>query len=143
MTTPEHAVSATEIIFPEHANHYGTLFAGNALLMMTKTAFLAARTFANADVVVARVGDVKFLAPVPVGSLLRLNGRVTRVGRSSLTVSVEGTAEQLGVAEKPVLQGLFEMVVVDGNGRPLPIRTAGAKTAGAEAADMNSIKETP
>ena len=30
------------MVFPEHANHYGTLFGGNALHLMAKAAFLAA-----------------------------------------------------------------------------------------------------
>ena len=121
MTTPNPVVSNTEIIFPEHANHYGTLFAGNALLMMTKTAFLAGRTFARSDVVVASVGNAQFLAPVPIGSVLRINAWVSRVGRTSMTVSVSATAERLGEAPTPALEGAFEMVAVDSKGRPTPL----------------------
>jgi acyl-CoA hydrolase len=121
MTNPPTALELTDIVFPEHANHYGTLFGGNALLLMSKAAFLAARAFAKADVVMARCGDAQFLAPVPVGSVLRLRAWVSRVGRSSLTVCVSGTAEQLGSEPRTALQSLFEMVVVDKNGRPARI----------------------
>ena len=31
-----------EMVFPEQANHYGTLFGGNALSLMGKAAFVAA-----------------------------------------------------------------------------------------------------
>ena len=31
MTTPTGTVELTEIVFPAEANHYGTLFGGNAL----------------------------------------------------------------------------------------------------------------
>ncbi|MGH6640064.1 MAG: hypothetical protein ACREXN_09810 [Polaromonas sp.] len=31
-----------EMIFPEQANHYGTLFGGNALNLLSKAAFLVA-----------------------------------------------------------------------------------------------------
>ncbi|MEZ2297860.1 acyl-CoA thioesterase [Variovorax sp. RCC_210] len=120
-TNPPTALELTDIVFPEHANHYGTLFGGNALLLMSKAAFLAARAFAKADVVMARCGDAQFLAPVPVGSVLRLRAWVSRVGRSSLTVCVSGTAEQLGSEPRTALQSLFEMVVVDKNGRPARI----------------------
>ncbi|MGH8412770.1 MAG: acyl-CoA thioesterase [Pseudomonas sp.] len=121
MTNQQTAAEVTEIVFPAHANHYGTLFGGNALLLMSKAAFLAARGFAKSDVVMASLGDAQFLAPVPVGSVLRLRAWVTRVGRSSLTVSVTGTAERLDGAPKMALRGLFEMVVVDKNGRPARI----------------------
>ncbi|MDM0004888.1 hotdog domain-containing protein [Variovorax sp. J22G73] len=120
-TNPPTALELTDIVFPEHANHYGTLFGGNALLLMSKAAFLAARAFAKADVVMARCGDAQFLAPVPVGSVLRLRAWVSRVGHSSLTVCVSGTAEQLGSEPRTALQSLFEMVVVDKNGRPARI----------------------
>ncbi|SEK15841.1 Acyl-CoA hydrolase [Variovorax sp. OK605] len=121
MTNHDTALELTEIVFPEHANHYGTLFGGNALLLMSKAAFLAARAFAKSDVVMASCGDAQFLAPVPVGSVLRLRAWTSRVGRSSLTVCVSGTAEQLGHAPRLALKSLFEMVVVDKNGRPARI----------------------
>jgi acyl-CoA thioesterase YciA len=124
MTNQIAAVEVTEIVFPEHANHYGTLFGGNALLLMSKAAFLAARAFAKSDVVMASLGDAQFLAPVPVGSVLRLRAWVTRVGRTSLTVSVTGSAEQLDGEAKTSLKGLFEMVVVDKSGRPVRVRSA-------------------
>ena len=64
ITTPQGTVELTEIVFPAEANHYGTLFGGNALQLMAKAAFLAARVAAARDVVMAGVTDVRFLAPV-------------------------------------------------------------------------------
>jgi acyl-CoA thioesterase YciA len=124
MTTHHTALELAEIVFPEHANHYGTLFGGNALLLMSKAAFLAARAFAKSDVVMARCGDAQFMVPVRVGSVLRLRAWVTRAGRSSLTVCVSGTAEQLGCEPRTALKSLFEMVAVDKTGRPARISGA-------------------
>jgi len=124
MTNRNTALELTEIVFPEHANHYGTLFGGNALMLMSKAAFLAARDFAQADVVMAGCGDAQFLAPVPVGSVLRLRAWISRRGRSSLTVSVTGSFEQLGQAPREALRSFFEMVAVDKSGRPRRIPSA-------------------
>lgn len=121
MTEDTHAIELTEIVFPEHANHYGTLFGGSALLLMSKAAFLAARQYAKADVVMARCGDAQFLARVPVGSVLRMRAFVSRVGRSSMTVCVAGIAETLGEEAEIALRGVFEMVAVDAHGRPARI----------------------
>jgi len=121
MTPPASAIELTEIVFPEHANHYGTLFGGNALLLMSKAAFLAARGFAQSDVVMASCADAQFLARVPVGSVLRLKAFVSRVGRTSLSVCVSATAERIGTDPELALKGLFEMVAVDAQGRPSPI----------------------
>ena len=65
MTTPQGTVELTEIVFPAEANHYGTLFGGNALQLMAKAAFLAARGAAARDVVMAGVTDVRFWPPCP------------------------------------------------------------------------------
>jgi len=108
-----------EVIFPEQANHYGTLFGGNALNLLSKAAFLAASRHARCDVVMAACNDVKFHVPVRLGQALELTARVTRSGRSSMTVMVEGTAETLASGEsRRVLEGSFEMVAVDPQGRP-------------------------
>ena len=44
-----------ELVFPEQANHYGTLFGGAALSLMGKAAFVAATRRARAR---RRDGDV-------------------------------------------------------------------------------------
>ncbi|WP_158969831.1 acyl-CoA thioesterase [Chachezhania sediminis] len=111
-----------EMIFPEQANHYGTLFGGNALLLLAKAAFVAAVRRAGGAVVMARSDRVAFATPVRVGELLELHASVTRVGRSSMTVAVTGEAQDTGTGQRRrVLEGLFEMVAVDEAGRPRPI----------------------
>ena len=121
MTYTSHALQTTEVVFPEHANHCGTLFGGQTLLMMSKAAFLVARQFAGADVVMARCSDAQFLAPVKQGSALVLRARVTRTGRSSMTVCVSGLVMQVRSEPEEVLKGVFEFVAVNAQGRPAPI----------------------
>ena len=88
MTTPAGTTELRELVLPVHANHRGTLFAGQGLQLMSKAAFLAARGLAQREVVMAGVTGVDFLAPVPVGHQLLLRGWVSRIGRSSMTVCV-------------------------------------------------------
>lgn len=121
MTPPHSAIELTEVVFPGHANHYGTLFAGNALQFMAKAAFLAGRGLAQRDVVMAGVTGVEFFSPVPVGHVLTLRAWVSRVGRSSMTVCVTGLAQALRDIPQEVFKGVFEMVAVDTAGRPVPI----------------------
>ena len=111
-----------ELIFPEQANHYGTLFGGNALSMMGKAAFVAASRHARRAVVMATSDKVQFHEPVRVGELIELTARVERVGRSSMTVAVEVIAETLVTGSRRIaMRGSFEMVAVDDAGRPTPI----------------------
>ena len=116
----QHTTRLVEMIFPEQANHYGTLFGGNALNLLSKAAFLAASRHARGDVVMAACSEVKFLAPVRLGQALALTAHITRTGRSSMTVRVEGAAETLASGEcHPALEGSFEMVAVDAQGQPV------------------------
>lgn len=116
-----------EIVFPEQANHYGTLFGGTALNLMSKAAAIAAARRAGGSVVMARSDRVDFHLPVLVGQLVELIARVERVGRSSMTVKVEVVAETLGKTDRKVaMRGSFEMVAVDDNGRPQPIAAQNA-----------------
>lgn len=111
-----------EIVFPEQANHYGTLFGGTALNLMSKAAAIAAARRAGGSVVMARSDRVDFHMPVLVGQLVELIARVEREGRSSMTVKVEVISETLGKGDRKVaMRGSFEMVAVDENGRPQPI----------------------
>ena len=121
MTTPVGTTELRELVLPVHANHRGTLFAGQGLQLMTKAAFLAARGLAQREVVMAGVTSVAFLAPVPVGYQLLLRGWVSRIGRCSMTVCVTGIADVPGVPAEEVLKGVFEMVAVNAAGRPTGI----------------------
>lgn len=112
-----------ETIFPDQANHYGTLYGGNALSLLGKAAFVSASRFARSNVVMAASGPVSFHLPVRVGQVLELTGRIERVGRSSMSVSVEAVAETLATGERQfAMQARFEMVAVDAEGRPTPLR---------------------
>lgn len=111
-----------EMVFPEQTNHYGTLFGGEGLRLMSKAAFVTATRRARRAVVMAASDRVDFDVPVRLGEILDLVARVERVGRSSMTVSVTGVAEALQTgARRPAMRGRFEMVAVDDAGRPVAI----------------------
>lgn len=111
-----------EVVFPEHANHYGTLFAGTALSLMAKAAFAAGARHAGTNVVMARSDTVEFKEPVRVGELIEIIGRIVRSGRTSMTVAVEIWREDIANGHRTrAVNGKFEMVAVDKDGRPVPI----------------------
>ncbi|PAT31294.1 acyl-CoA thioesterase [Vandammella animalimorsus] len=124
MTTPLGTAEVHELILPAMANHHGTLFAGQGLQLMAKAAFLAARSLAQREVVMAGVSGIQFAQPIPVGHSLALLAWVSRVGRSSMTVCVKGLTEAPGLPREEVLKGIFEMVAIDGQGRHIAIDRA-------------------
>lgn len=121
MTPTAGTVELHELVLPIHANHHGTLFAGQAMQFLAKAAFLAGRSLAQREVVMAAVTGIDFLAPIPVGQQITLQAWVSRVGRSSMTVCVRGLAVMPGMPHEEVIRAVFEMVAVDASGRPVSI----------------------
>lgn len=122
MTNKALQTQLLEMIFPDQGNHYGTLFGGNALHLLSKAAFISASRHARQSVVMAACGDVQFHQPVKVGQALELNARVVRSGRSSMTVEVVGMAESFATGQRHrAIDGRFEMVAVDAQGRPVAL----------------------
>ena len=111
-----------EIVFPDHANHLGTLFGGQALAWMDKAAFVAATRYARRTVVTARSEQVDFHVPVRQGQWVELVARVQAVGRSSMQVEVERHTEDPHAGTRHLCtRGCFTMIALDGNGRPAPV----------------------
>ena len=126
-------ISLTDVVFPDRANHYGTLFGGHALHLMGKAAFIAATRHARQHVVMASTDRITFDEPVRVGDLIECVASIARVGRASMTVVVDLIHENaLSGLRRSAVRGSFEMVVVDANGRPTPIF---------EAQDCREVKE--
>ena len=111
-----------EIVFPDHANHLGTLFGGQALAWMDKAAFIAASRYARRTVVTARSEQVDFRLPIHQSQLVEVLARIVEVGRSSMQVEVELIAEDLLGGERELCtRGRFTMIALDGRGRPTGI----------------------
>ncbi len=111
-----------EIVFPDHANHLGTLFGGQALAWMDKAAFIAATRYARQIVVTARSEQVDFRVPVRQGQLVELIARIVEVGRSSMQVEVELHTEDPHAGTRHLCTcGRFVMIALDVGGRPAPI----------------------
>jgi len=116
-------VRLVEIVFPDHCNHLGTLFGGQALAWMDKAAFLAASRHAGCTVVTARSDRIDFAAPVRLGEIVEVFARVQSVGRSSITVRVSLRRESIpGGGQVAATSGEFVMIAVDAQGRPVPVR---------------------
>ena len=111
-----------EIVFPDHTNHLGTLFGGQALAWMDKAAFIAASRYARRTVVTARSEQVDFQLPIRQGQLVETIARVVEVGRTSMQVEVDVVAEDLlSGARVLCTQGRFVMIALDDAGKPSPL----------------------
>ena len=109
-----------EIVFPDHTNHLGTLFGGQALAWMDKAAFIAASRFARRTVVTARSEQVDFRLPIRQGQLVETIARVVEVGRTSMQVEVVAE-DLLSGAREVCTRGRFVMIALDASGAAAPV----------------------
>src|SRR5688572_3128002 len=127
---PSHPTEARllHMVFPDHTNHLGTLFGGQALAWMDMSAFIAASRYARTTVVTARSEQVDFNQPIHKGHLVEVISRVVKVGRSPMQVDVEViTADLLSGERKLCTRGRFVMIALDPLGRPTQARPLLAK----------------
>ena len=118
-------VRLAEIIMPNRTNHHGTLFGGHALGLMDHAGWVAATRCARRTMVTVASDRVEFKVPVQAGQLVELVARVTRVGRTSVTVGVDMFAEDVASGDRRLAtSGSFVFVAIDDDGHPTPIEGA-------------------
>ena len=109
------------MVFPDHTNHLGTLFGGQALAWMDMAAFIVASRHARSTVVTARSEQVDFSQPIYKGDLVEVVARIVEVGRSSMKVAVDLVNENLLTGERKLCtRGRFVMIALDLHGQPTP-----------------------
>jgi acyl-CoA hydrolase len=120
---PAHEVRLAELIMPNQTNHYGTLFGGHALGLMDHAGWIAATRCARRTMVTVASDRVEFKVPVRAGELVELVARVSRIGRTSVTVAVDMFAEDVTTGERRLAtSGSFVFVAIDDEGRPVEVQ---------------------
>lgn len=119
-------LSMFEMVFPEKANHYSTLFGGQVMQLMDKAAFVVATREARRHVVTVSAEDVTFLAPVKVGHLVEVRARIADIGRSSIRVETQLFSEDTLSTDRTLCaRGHFVLVALNHQGRPVAVNAGG------------------
>jgi acyl-CoA thioesterase YciA len=115
-------ISNSELVFPTHTNHYGTIFGGRVLELMDMTGAMAAMRFANEDTVTASIEAVDFKKPVKVGDIMEVRAKVIYTAHTSMVVKVD--VYKVGKFSPGVeftCRGYLVFVAVNAEGRPIPV----------------------
>ncbi|MGI9418791.1 MAG: acyl-CoA thioesterase, partial [Geminicoccaceae bacterium] len=107
------------LAMPADTNPSGDIFGGWVLAQMDLAAGIIAARRAGGRVATVALDGMSFHRPVNVGDVVSCYAKVTRIGRSSMTVEVE-TYVNRGRVEDEVMvtEGRFTMVAIDDEGRP-------------------------
>ncbi len=88
--TPESSKTIqTDVVMPGDTNSLDNLFGGELLARMDKVASIAAIKHSEQIVVTASVNNVSFGEPVPNGSILTIEAKVSRAFNSSMEVFID------------------------------------------------------
>src|SRR4029078_9089401 len=108
------------IPMPADANHRGDIFGGWIMAQVDLAGAVPAMRVAKGRVATVAVNSFVFKQPVFVGDIVSLYADIVRVGRTSITVSVEVYAQHraAGEAGVRVTEAVLTYVAVDDNRRP-------------------------
>ncbi len=109
-------------VFPEDTNTYGTMFGGDLMALMDKTAGICASKFAHENFVTASIDRVKFLEPIKQGDIVESTARTVYTSTHTLGLEVTAVArDRKSWLPRHCCTACFFMVAVDGHGGILPI----------------------
>ena len=104
------------------ANAHGNVHGGVIMRMVDEAAAIVAIKHSGRSVVTARVERFDFLAPAYIGNVVSINCAMNYVGRTSMEVGVEVTAEDLYTGEvRHIAASEVIYVAIDEQGRPTPV----------------------
>ncbi|HEV8609605.1 MAG TPA: acyl-CoA thioesterase [Thermoanaerobaculia bacterium] len=111
------------VLMPKDTNAHGTIFGGVILSFIDQAAAVEAKQHGASFIVTVAMREVVFHEPVYVGDLVSFYTGLVRIGRTSITVSVEvfaqrgeGTSGMIKVTQAEVT-----FVNLDKDRKPLPI----------------------
>lgn len=109
-------------VFPGDTNHHNTMFGGTVMSYMDEVAFLTATRFSRKPIVTVSSDKINFQHPIPHGTIIKVVGTITRVGRTSVDVLIEVFVESMyrdGLER--AINGTFTLVAINENKRPVPM----------------------
>ena len=113
------------IPMPADCNANGDIFGGWVMAQVDLAGSVLPVRVVGGRIATVAVKEFIFKQPVRVGDLLSFYARITRIGRTSISVEVECFAERAfshGQFVK-VTQATVTYVAIDENGQPTPIKT--------------------
>jgi len=122
-TPSESAAVLTNLVLPGETNMLNNLFGGELLARMDRISSIAAKRHSESyQVVTASVNHVSFNTPIPLGSIVKLEAKVTRAFSSSMEVYVDVWIDD-PVTQKQTKSnnGIYTFVAVDEHNRPVPV----------------------
>ncbi len=111
-----------QLVLPNDTNLLGNLLGGTLMHWIDLAGAVVANRHCRQAIVTASMDGLDFLAPIPLGSLVILQGKLKHVGSSSMEVGVQVYSENpLSGKRRQTSTATLCYVAVDKQGKPLPV----------------------
>ncbi|HCP40650.1 MAG TPA: acyl-CoA thioesterase [Cryomorphaceae bacterium] len=113
----------TQIVMPNDTNQMNNLFGGQLLSWMDRCCAISAHRHCKRQVVTSTINNVAFKNPIPHGSIVTIEAKVSRAFTSSMEVIADVFLEEQrpNGARIKANEGIFTFVAVDQLGKPINI----------------------
>lgn len=112
------------IAMPKDANPDGDIFGGWIMSHMDLAGAIPARQLARKRIVTIAIENIVFHKPVFVGDCVECHARIEKIGRTSITVHVDTYVERRSnLVREKVTEGKFVYVAIDGNRKPVEVKS--------------------
>ena len=121
--TPKDSLTIlTDSVLPGETNALNNLFGGELLARMDKVASIAAIKHSENVVVTASINNVSFGEPVPNGSILTIEAKVSRAFNTSMEVFIDVWKQNKTHPQKfNVNEAIYTFVAVNKRGKPVRV----------------------
>ncbi len=118
----ESTTITSDLVLPGETNPLNNMFGGELLARMDRAAGIAARRHSRRICVTASVNHVAFNRPIPLGSVVTVEAKISRAFTSSMEIYLDVWIEDRESGMKiKANEAIYTFVAVDDMGNPVAI----------------------
>jgi len=111
-----------ERVQPNHANNLDTAHGGNVMKWLDEVGAMSAMRFAGQNCVTARMDQLNFRRPIPVGDTTVIESYVYDAGETSIRVRLKAAREDPRTGEQELTTESYAVyVAIDDDLKPQPV----------------------
>lgn len=107
---------------PNDVNFGGKVHGGVVMKWIDQTAYTCARNWAGTYCVTVYVGGIRFLKPINIGEVIKVDSYVIATKKTSIHIAVDVYSRPINGDFEKKTHCVIVFVSVDENGKPLPVR---------------------
>lgn len=122
-TAKESLAVMTNLVLPNESNQLNNMFGGELLARMDRISAISAKMHSGSlQVVTASVNHVSFNQPIPLGSTVKLESKVSRAFNTSMEVYVDVYMyDYKEECYKKTNDAIYTFVALDGSNKPVSV----------------------